>query len=149
MSGRYINWGDIGARYKDPGGDATTADTVFIPQAEAEVDAALAVKYSTPFSVTTTTDAPQLVRDLCIDIAYWKMNRRADWAKQFRIDIDAMLKRLVEGDLVLTNSGGQIFGPEATGESYATPAVRSSFGVDDPECWAPSSGWKDYLASGN
>jgi phage gp36-like protein len=145
--GRYINWGDISARYSDTpkASDAPNAELVFIPQAEAEVDACLAARYDAPFVVTTPTDAPQLVRSLSIDIAYWMMNRRQDWAEKFRDRIDDLLEKLADGTMVLTNSAGQMGSSEDS--TISVPGLRSSFGVNDPESWSPSSGWPGYLTN--
>jgi len=96
--------------------------------------------------VTTQTDAPDLVRSLAIDIAYWMRNRRADWAEKFRDRIDELLQALIDGTMVLTSSAGPLSGADST---ISVPSVKSSFGMDEPENWAPSSGWPEYLASGN
>lgn len=147
--GRYINWGDVGLRYSDAGKiPAETAENYFIQGAEAELDARLATKYTTPFAVSTQTDAPQLVRSLSMDIAYWMANRRAGWAEKFRKQIDEMLAAINSGTMILTTSAGAILTGAAV-TIHTQPGLRSSFGMDDPRFWSPSSAWQEDLASGS
>lgn len=147
--GRYINWGDVGLRYADAGKlTAETSDNYYIQGAEAEIDARLAGKYTTPFAVSTQTDAPALVRSLAMDIAYWMANRRADWAEKFRDRIDEMFAAINSGTMLLTTSAGTLLNAPAV-TIHTQPGLRSSFGLDDPSRWCPSSAWKQDLASGN
>src|SRR5687768_16697902 len=99
--GRYITWTDVTNRYKDfpKGSDATLAESAFIPHAEAEVDGRLAVRYAAPFS-----PAPYLVRDLCIDVAYYKATARQEGSQLLKEYIDERFKAIIAGTLLLTTS---------------------------------------------
>lgn len=133
--GRYISWADVTGRYNDfaKGPDATVAETSFVPQAEAEVDARLAVKYSVPFS-----PAPYLVKDLSIDLAYYKATIRQESSKLIKEYIDARFKAIIDGTMVLTNSAGVI---GATGNfAWASNSYHSSFGLDSEVNWSVDSG---------
>lgn len=128
--GRYIDWADVTGRYSDfaKGPDASQANASFVPQAEAEVDARLAVKYTVPFS-----PAPYLVQDLCIDLAYYKATIRQKGSEQIKKYIDARFESILNGSMVLTNSDGVISG---TGNyAWASNSYHSAFGMDDEVRW--------------
>lgn len=135
---RYILWNDIADRYplaaKQSGGSASVQSN-FVSGAEAEVDARLAVKYSTPFS-----PVPELVRDLCIDLAYFKMIiGNPKQAKAVKDYLNDRFKAIIEGTLVLTVSGTIVGTSERAWSDRQD--FGSSFGVDAPEKWAVSSAW--------
>lgn len=133
--GRYIDWADVTGRYGDfaKGPGAGEAQASFIPQAEAEVDARLAVKYTVPFS-----PAPYLVQDLCIDLAYYKATIRQESSKLIKDYIDARFKDIIDGTMILTNSAGLI---AATGNfAWASNSYHSSFGLDSEVNWNVDSG---------
>lgn len=128
--GRYITWADVTGRYTDfaKGPDATVANQWYVPQAEAEVDARLAVKYSVPFS-----PAPYLVQDLSIDLAYYKATIRQESSKLLKEYIDERFAALIDGTMVLTNSLGVV---GATGNfAWASNSYHSSFGLDGETNW--------------
>lgn len=132
--GRYITWADVTGRYTDfsKGPDAGVANVSYIPQAEAEVDARLAVKYSVPFS-----PAPYLVQDLCIDLAYYKAAIRQESSKLIKEYIDARFEALINGTMVLTNSAGAV---AATGNfAWASNSYHSSVGMDGDVNWVVDS----------
>lgn len=135
---RYISWDDVANRYpvsaKQAGG-AEPLKTNYINGAEAEVDARLAVKYSTPFS-----PVPDLVRDLCIDLAYFKMILgNPKQSKTIKDYLDDRFKAIIEGTMVLTVSGTIIGTSERAWSD--TQEFGSAFGVDAPENWQVSSTW--------
>jgi phage gp36-like protein len=132
--GRYINWADVTARYTDfaKGPDATIAEAAYVPQAEAEVDGRLAPKYSVPFS-----PAPYLVKDLCIDLAYYKATIRQESSKLIRDDIERRFDAIIDGTLLLTTSAGVV---AKTGDyAWASNSYHSSFGLDDEINWQVDS----------
>lgn len=132
--GRYITWADVTGRYTDfaKGPDASVAEASFVPQAEAEVDARLAVKYTVPFS-----PAPYLVKDLCVDLAYYKATIRQESSKLIGDYIASRFKALIDGTMVLTNSAGVV---GATGNyAWASNSYHSSFGLDSEVNWAVDS----------
>lgn len=132
--GRYILWSDVTARYNDfaKGPDASVAEAAFVPQAEAEVDGRLGVKYSVPFS-----PAPYLVKDLTIDLAYYKATIRQESSKLIKEYIDQRFEAIIDGTLVLSNSLGAVAG---TGNfAWASNSYHSSSGLDSPVNWAVDS----------
>ena len=134
--GRYIDWADVTGRYSDfaKGPDALQANTSFVPQAEAEVDARLAVKYTVPFS-----PAPYLVQDVCIDLAYYKATIRQESSKAIKTYIDERFEAILNGTLVLTTSEGVVSG---TGNfAWASNSYHTSFGPDSEQNWRVSSQW--------
>jgi phage gp36-like protein len=132
--GRYIVWTDVTARYSDwaKGPDSTLGEAAYIPQAEAEVDARLAPKYTVPFS-----PAPYLVKDLCVDLAYYKATIRQESSKLIKEYIDERFKAIIDGTLLLTNSAGVVAG--TGGFAWASNSYHSSFGMDDETLWRVDS----------
>jgi hypothetical protein len=145
--GWYINFTDVANRYANfpvkAGAGATEAEPV-IRGAEAEVDAALAGLYPTPFT-PGSSNAPYLVRDICIDLTYWKA---VGWQNEklgpiMRAYIDKRLKDINEGKVQLTNSAGLVMQSAPFAGATSDNSVRSSFGMDDPIRWSVSSAWQD------
>lgn len=128
--GRYINWADVTARYVDyaKGADSTQSEAAFVPHAEAEVDARLAPKYTVPFS-----PVPYLIKDLCVDLAYYKANIKQESVKPLKEYIDERFKAIIDGTLILTTSDGIV--ASATGGGWAANSYHSSFGLDSEVLW--------------
>lgn len=128
--GRYIVWTDVTNRYADfaKGPDSTTGEAAFIPQAEAEVDARLAPKYTVPFS-----PAPYLIKDLCVDLAYYKATIKQESSKLIKEYLDARFKAIIDGTLLLTTSAGVVAG--TGGFAWASNSYHSSFGLDSEVLW--------------
>lgn len=134
--GRYIEWDDVQNAYPDwaKSVSANTVGNLWIPRAEDYVDGRLAAAgYSVPFSPT-----PGLVRDLCIDVAYWKLAFASEKGKTLGEILENTFKAIADGDLLVTNSAGSLSSEPAwsTHQDYPT-----QFGVDDPVNWLPSSAW--------
>lgn len=102
--GRYINWADVNGRYADMDriGDAAEVGSTYIQYAESFVDARLAPRFTVPFS-----PAPQIIKDLAIDITYLRANLVKGIEKDvLRADVDERLKMLSNGQMsILTDSG--------------------------------------------
>lgn len=132
--GRYINWADVTNKYKDfaTGDGASTAGSYWIPHAEAEVDGRLAVRYSVPF-----TPAPDIVKDLCIDLAYCKAALRMEGTKVIKDYVDQRFKDIIAGTLVLTTSAGLV--SAAGGLAWASNSYHSAFGLDSEVSWQVDS----------
>jgi hypothetical protein len=129
--GRYITWADVTGRYNDfaKGPEASTAELSFVPQAEAEVDGRLAVKYSVPFS-----PAPYLVKDLSIDLAYYKATIRQESSKLIGEYLEKRFQAIIDGTLILSNSLGTV---GAVGNmAWASNSYRSSVGPDSEVNWS-------------
>lgn len=128
--GRYITWADVTAKYGDfaKGPDASIAGDHHIPQSEAEVDGRLAPKYTVPFS-----PAPYLVKDLSVDLAYYKATIRQEGSKAIKEYIDARFKAIIDGTLTLTTSDGVV--ASAGNLAWASNSYHSSFGLDSEVNW--------------
>jgi hypothetical protein len=136
--GRYINWADVANAYPDwaKAVSANTVSELWVPRAEDYVDGRLAAAgYSVPFTPT-----PGLVRDLCIDVAYWKLAFASDKGEKLGKILEDTFKAITDGDLVITNSAGSFVSEKAwsTHQSYPT-----QFGVDNPVNWEVSSAWAE------
>jgi hypothetical protein len=147
---RYINWQDVANRYPkvaDKVGAGSAEAEGYIQGAEGEVDAALVDKYGAPF-IPGSSNVPYLVRDICVDLAYWKA---MGWQNEKlgpiqKAYIDARLKQFMDGTILLTDVNGTIYqGPPFA--AATSDGTRSSFGVDAPENWTVSSAWQDDYAS--
>lgn len=132
--GRYITWTDVTNRYVDfaKGPDATLAEAAFVPQAEAEVDGRLAPKYTVPFS-----PAPYIVKDLCVDMAYYKATIKQESSKVILESLERRFKAIIDGTLILTNSGGTI--AAAGNFAWASNSYHTSFGLDSEVNWRVDS----------
>lgn len=134
--GRYIDWEDVADTYPEwtKSVSANSAGNLWIPRAEDEVDARLAPRYSVPF-----TPVPGVVRDLCIDLAYYKLAFASEKGKALGEDLKARFEALLDGSMMLTMSGNPLSTtdqPWGTHQNYPT-----QFGVDNPINWLPSSAW--------
>ena len=142
--GRYIDWDDVAARYRNIAKefDSAIASSGFIYGAEAEVDARLASKYETPFSASSL-GIPDLVRDLAVDLTYYRMAWRTDEAQKILDRVDSIFKAVNDGKLKLVTSAGAY--PTTDDIEVvawsSTQQYHSSFGPDDPVNWAVSSSW--------
>lgn len=134
--GRYITWDDVANAYPDwvSAVSANTVGNLWIPRAEDEVDGRLAPKYTVPF-----TPVPGVVRDLCIDLAYYKLTFATEKGKALGEILQSRFEAILSGELMLTNSLGQVAAPEkawSTHQDYPT-----HFGVDTDLNWQVSSAW--------
>lgn len=133
---RYIDWEDVANSYPDwtKAVSANTVGNLWIPRAEDEVDARLAPRYSVPF-----TPVPGVVRDLCIDLAYYKLVFASEKGKELKESLKERFEALLDGSMVLTMSGSPL---PSTDQPWSTHMdYPSQFGVDDPVNWLPSSAW--------
>jgi hypothetical protein len=135
--GRYIDWTDVQNAYPD-WAEAVSANTVgnlWIPRAEDYVDGRLAAAgYSVPFAPT-----PGLVRDLCIDVAYWKLAFASEKGEKLGKILEDTFQSIHDGEIVITNSAGTLGTAErawSTHQDYPT-----QFGVDSDLNWSVSSAW--------
>jgi phage gp36-like protein len=135
--GRYVNWSDCVARYKAIAQDAGSPElqAAAIEGAEDYIDAALAARYTVPFDPT-----PGAVKDVVIDLVYFKLTVRQDGSKELKKWIDERVKGMQDGTIMLVDASGII---AATGNYAAAEAEGrlSSFGPDTPENWAVDPDW--------
>lgn len=140
MSGnQYVTWQDVVDRYPDAAkiGDQPRWDSAFIRPAEAEVDGRLSSVYATPF-MPGSSNAPLAVRDLSIDLAYYRATWRTEGSEKLLKAIDSRFDRLMKKQEMLVTSAGAV--GEAPGEAWAsTTEYHSVFGPDDARYWVPSS----------
>lgn len=133
---RYANWSHVVARYGNAvAGDAGDAELEagWLAGAEDEIDARLGKWYTVPFTGTI----PGIIRDLAVDITYYKMNIRQE-NKALKESIDQRIDAIADGSMVLV-------GISRIGDFSAcgTPNRRSSFGPDDPQNWSTDQDWID------
>lgn len=135
--GRYIDWSDIAGRYPDIArqGGAESVASYWLAYAEAEVDARLAAKYTTPFS-----PAPTLVRDLCIDLTYYRMTIRQKGSELIRESLDERFAGIINGTISLPNTV-EIVADTLAWSEQAQPGYHTAFGPDDALNWRPSSAY--------
>jgi hypothetical protein len=139
MSNRYITWQDVADRYPDAAkiGDQPRWDSAFIQPAEAEVDGRLSSLYAVPF-VPGSVNAPVAVRDLSIDLAYYRATWRTEGADALLKLIDGRFERILKKQEALVTSAGVV--GESAGEAWSsTQDYHSVFGPDDARYWVPSS----------
>jgi phage gp36-like protein len=132
--GRYIAWTDVSGRYPaaaKKGGDSEVG-SYWLTYAEDEVDARLSLAYTTPFS-----PAPGVVKDLCIDLTYYKMFMFDESVAPLKEYLDDRFMGLLNGTISITTSG-----TAANAISWSEHEnYHSSFGPDDPVNWNVSSQW--------
>lgn len=133
---RYIEWDDVANSYPDwaKAVSANTVGNLWVPRAEDEVDARLAPRYTVPF-----TPVPGVVRDLCIDLAYYKLVFASEKGKELKESLKERFEALLDGSMVLTTSAGALGTAErawSTHQNYPT-----HFGVDNDVNWEVSSAW--------
>lgn len=131
--GRYINWPDVTNRYADAAkiAGAETVNSAWLFGAEAEIDARLAFRYTVPFS-----PAPDIVRDLCIDLLYARMTFRQEGSDKLYERVLDTIKEIVAGTLPIPGAEPA----SRAGYAWASNSYRSVFGPDAPEEWSPSAG---------
>ncbi|CAB4165486.1 Bacteriophage Mu, Gp36 [uncultured Caudovirales phage] len=134
--GRYISWDMLVGKYGDVPkiADSTHAESYFIHASEHEVDAWLASRYTTPFS----SNVSQAVKDICIDLAYYKMTWRQKDSDKLYSYIEKRVTAFINGTMVLTDASGNIASggdvPWSTSDNYS-----ATFGVDSDLNWRVSS----------
>lgn len=135
--GRYISWNDVAGRYQDIAriAGAEGVGSYWLNAAEAEVDARLALRYTTPFTPT----APELVKDLCIDVCYAKMTIRQKGTEIIREDIERRFAMLIDGTMILP--GSYDTASTLAWSEQARTGYHTAFGPDNELNWVPSSSW--------
>lgn len=135
--GRYIEWDDVLNRYEalDSLADANMG-SAYIAYGEALVEGALAPFYTVPFSDNNIT-----VRDLAIDATFIKAGRlRDEDVTEIRSDFWSRIEMLRNGEMVMmTGSGSLLTKDNELGAWSNTRSYHTSFGLDDPINWHPSS----------
>lgn len=140
--GRYIVWEDLVGKYKSVGKDfdASLANSNWIPAAEGEVDGYVGGIYSVPF-----TPVPYVIRDLAIDICYYKMTYTEQNQDKLYKYIQDRIEAINNRTLVLTSSGVSFEALPLV--SLSTSGFPSSFGMDDATNYRVSSSWQQQYAS--
>lgn len=133
--GRYANWGDVTGRYKDAASivGAEGVGSYYLTAAEAEIDGRFATAYTVPFTPT-----PDLVKDLVVDLTYYKMIVLRKDASLLKTYIDSRVNAVIGGTLMLTTSGTAI-SQSATASAWGTHLdYHAPFNASDPITWARS-----------
>ena len=128
---RYIDWEDVVDKYADVArvGGASETREPYMDAAEDEIDGWLSPRYTVPF-----TPCPGIVKDLCVDIAYYKMTIRQKGADVVWTYIEKRLKAILDGTLTLVVSGTPL---EITGQPIA---LRTTYVSSNPPIGGDSVG---------
>lgn len=137
MATKYITWADVVNRYANASqkGGSTEMSAAFIAGSEAEIDGYLLRVTTLPLA-----SVPDLVKDIAIDLTYWKMIWRDKEAKILRESIDARLKGIADGTIGLVIDGEAIGWPN---NAWAENDYPSVFGADNPIRWQESTAAAD------
>lgn len=132
--GRYIDWSDVTGRYPDVAKlvGAEAIGSYWLNYAESEVDARLGTRYTVPFS-----SAPEMVKDLAVDITYYRLTWRQKGSEVLKKLIDERVAGLISGTIYLPSSA-------ATDKSVAwseqdKTGYHTAFGPDNEIYWRVSS----------
>lgn len=130
--GRYANWADVTGRYKDAASivGAEGVGSYYLTAAEAETDGRLAPLYAVPFSPT-----PDLVKDLVVDLTYYKMvilRKDADALKDY---INLRFTDILAGTLALTSSAGLVAQSTVPAAWGTHMDYHAPFNASDPITW--------------
>lgn len=132
--GRYINWADITNRYPDATkiGGAADVSSAWIFGAEADLDSRLGSKFTVPFS-----PVPDVIKDLCIDLAYYRMVMRQKGSEPIGKLVDTRIAGMLNGTIVVAGA------PETSGSAlaYVSNSYHSAFGPDSEVNWQVSTEW--------
>jgi phage gp36-like protein len=150
---RYVVWADVVARYpalaKASQAEEAKIEDNFIAGSESEVDAAIALRYSVPLSSTPTL-APRLVRDITMDLVYYKtslLQLDKDQSSRLWDYIQTRLQGIACGSLALVVSGS-VVAPTALATAYSTTGTNPNVtGMDAAEEWRVSDQELDALES--
>lgn len=136
--GRYIDWADIANRYPDVAkiGGSEAVSSYWLNYVEAEIDARLAVRFTTPFTPT----APDVIKDVIIDMTYYRMTMRQKGSEVLKNSIDERISGMIDGTLYI--SSGVTESTVAWSEQDKT-GYHTSFGPDNEIDWVVSSSWVD------
>lgn len=126
--GRYAVYsGDVINRYPRCLTDsraATLVDSTYLLPAEAEVDARLGARFSVPFSSNNMT-----VKDLVIDMTMLRMGTYKERDEELRAAVDARIKALLDGTMVMVTASGTVASYAASGVISTTMSYHPVFGV--------------------
>jgi hypothetical protein len=133
--GRYASWADVTGRYRDAAtiAGAESVGSYYLTSAESEIDGRFATAYTVPFTPT-----PDLVKDLVVDLTYYKMIVLRKDASLLKTYIDSRVNAVIGGTLMLTSSGATI-SQSATAAAWGTHIdYHAPFNASDPITWARS-----------
>lgn len=134
--GRYANWADVTGRYKDAASivGAEGIGSYYLSAAEDEVEGRCASMYAVPFTPT-----PGVVKDLVVDLTYYKMIVMRENAALLKDYIDERMDAIIAGTLTLTTSGGVALAASAPAEAWGTHQdYHAPFNASDPITWGRS-----------
>src|SRR4051812_47074036 len=93
--GFYISWDELAARYSKIAEDYDSESAAtFIEGAEGELDARIAIRYTVP-----VTPTPGIIRDLAIDMSYYRMTWQQDTEDQLKDFIERRLAAITAGSM--------------------------------------------------
>lgn len=139
MTTPLISWADLIARYPDLAnkGDATVANSYFIPYGVSELEAMLASRFTVPFSTNNVT-----AKDLAIDLVFSKVWRPRDIEKASEVYsyVSGRCADLISGKAVMMLSDGTYLDGGIGDMLYSTTeGEHPVFGNSPPELWSVNS----------
>lgn len=129
---RYINWQNVVDKYVTAAKISGSAElkSNYVDAAEEEIDAALSGLYTVPF-----TPVPGMVKDLVVDLTYYKATYAQEHADKLKKYIDDRILRLQQRSLILTTSGQFIAPNNFAGYVNYVFVDGNEYGCGDPsEC---------------
>jgi phage gp36-like protein len=132
--GRYINWEDVIDRYQELNtlGGADQLSSAYIVYSEAYVDGILSTHFTPPFSSNN-----MIVRDLCIDWAYWRAARfKLEDAVSVKSSFFETVGFLKDGQVQMYDEAGTLIPSVEKSLAWSnTQSYHSAFGMDAIEHW--------------
>lgn len=134
----YFNWEDLVAVYPNVAKDRQAeVNSNIIPYACAFVDAFAGGRYTVPF-----TPSPLFIKDLAIDVCYWRLTMRQDGSDKLKDFIDERTTLLTNGTITLVNPVTGIANAAGGTATLTSSGQGSSFGMDRPEDWRVDVDWQ-------
>lgn len=139
----YFSYDELIGKYPDcaKDRDANVVGSFWIPGVQARIDALFAnLGYTAPF----TPFVPPLVKDIAIDLCYWRMSYREENQDILKEDIDARLAGIADRSLQLTyvDSSGSVVTLQPPSQVFLSNSYGSSFGMDSDVRFRVDSSWQ-------
>lgn len=105
---------------------AATLESAYLVPSEAELDARLGARFSTPFSSNNLT-----VKDLVIDMTMIRMGTYKERDEDLRKSVAERFTALLDGTMVMVDSGGAVVGQPVSGVINTTADYHPVFGMGE------------------
>lgn len=144
MSNYYFTWEDLIGKYPAVAKDFQSGpvNSYWIPDAQGEVDAYLGSQFAVPFN-----PCPPIVKNITIDLCYYKMTYREPGQDALKKYVDQRLADILEKFQVSLSNSGQGDPAMQARVFNTTSGTGTAFGMDRPEDYRVDSGWQQSFAS--